>query len=431
VALNHLFLDFNAFFASCEQHLRPELRGRPLGIVAVLAETGCCIAASYEAKAKGVKTGALVRDARQLCPDILFVEAHPAEYVRLHDQLVEIIERQMHIEAIHSIDELSCRLTGRWREPAAARALAAQIKQALRDEAGPALRCSIGIGPNVFIAKTASDMQKPDGLVIIDAPDLPGALHGLKLRDLYGIGRHLEERLHRAGITTVEQLTAAGHRQLRGVWGSVEGERYWAKLRGADVAAEPTRKSHIGHSHVLEPKFRTEPSARAVLHRLLQKAAMRLRNLQFFARELTVSIDYLGAETWAAAAHLDATQDTVELADALDTVWAQRPKVSRGVRPFLVGVTLTRLEHAADHTPSLFATAPARRAALLRATDALNKIYGSGAIYWATAHEARASAPMRIAFNRIPNMVLEMEGSQPKRRNSIKRSTTKYVSKIT
>ncbi len=415
MALNHLFLDFNAFFASCEQHLRPELRGRPLGIVAVAAETGCCIAASYAAKAQGVKTGTLVRDARQLCPDILFVTARPAEYVRLHEELIKVIEAQMHIEAIHSIDELSCRLTGRWREPAAARSLALQIKQALRDQVGPTLTCSIGIAPNVFLAKTASDMQKPDGLVLINEADLPGALHGLKLRDLYGIGRHMEERLRRAGITTVAQLTAAGHRQLRGIWGGVEGERYWAKLRGQEIASEPTRKSHIGHSHVLEPKFRNEPSSLAVLHRLLQKAAMRLRALQFFAGELAVSVEYLGADPWTAAAHLDATQDTIELANALDTLWAQRPALSRGPRPFLVGVVLTRLEHAADHTPSLFATAPVRRAALLRATDALNKIYGNGAVYWAAAHEGRTSAPMRIAFNRIPNMELEMEGPERKR----------------
>ena len=415
MALNHLFLDFNAFFASCEQHLRPELRGRPLGIVAVAAETGCCIAASYEAKACGVKTGALVRDARQLCPDILFVTARPAEYVRLHEELVKVIEAQMHIEAIHSIDELSCRLTGRWREPAAARALALQIKTALREQVGPVLRCSIGIAPNVFLAKTASDMQKPDGLVILDTPDLPQALHSLKLRDLYGIGKHMEERLHRAGITTVAQLTAAGHRQLRAIWGGVEGERYWAKLRGADVAAEPTRKSHVGHSHVLEPKFRNESSSLAVLHRLLQKAAMRMRSLQFFARELAVSVEYLGLDHWTASAHLDATQDTVELAQALDALWTQRPALPRGARPFLVGVVLTHLEHAADHTPSLFATAPGRRTALLRATDKLNKTYGSGAIYWAAAHEGRTSAPMRIAFNRIPNMELEMEGPEPKK----------------
>ena len=409
MAINHLFLDFNAYFASCEQHLRPELRGRALGIVAVLAETGCCIAASYEAKAQGVKTGTLVRDARRLCPDILFVEARPAEYVRLHVDLVAVVERQMHVEAVHSIDEVSCRLTGRWREPAAARALAGQIKKAIRREIGPGLRCSIGLGPNLFLAKTASDMQKPDGLVVLDTPDLPGALHGLELRDLCGIGRHMEERLQRAGIATVAQLTAADHRQMRAVWGGVEGERFWAKLRGADFAAEPTRKTHVGHSHVLEPALRTEPRARAVLHRLLQKAAMRLRALEFFAGELAVSMDYLGAEDWRAHARFDPTQDTVELAQALDGLWARRPALPPGARPFLAGVVLTGLEHVRDHTPSLFASAPGRRAALLRATDALNQRYGSGAIYWAAAHDARASAPMRIAFNRIPNAALEQE----------------------
>ena len=409
MALNHLFLDFNAFFASCEQHLRPELRGRPLGIVAVAAETGCCIAASYEAKVCGVKTGTLVRDARRLCPSILFVEARPAEYVRLHETLRELVERQMHVESVHSIDELSCRLTGRWREPAAARALALQIKAALLRELGPALRCSIGLAPNLFLAKTASDMQKPDGLVVLDTPDLPGALHRLELRDLCGIGPRMEERLRRAGIATVAELAALDHRQLRAIWGGVEGERYWAKLRGADLPLEPTHKSHVGHSHVLEPALRTAPRARAVLHRLLQKAAMRLRALDYFARELAVSVDYLGAEDWRAATRLDPTQDTVEFAAALDALWARRPPLPPGARPFLVAVTLTQLEFAADHTPSLFATAPARRAPLLRAADALNRRYGSGAIYWAAAHDARASAPMRIAFNRIPNVVLEKE----------------------
>ncbi|HTB62422.1 MAG TPA: hypothetical protein VK737_02440 [Opitutales bacterium] len=409
MALNRLFLDFNAFFASCEQHLRPELRGRALGIVAVLAETGCCIAASYEAKKCGVKTGTLVRDGRKLCPDILFVEARPSEYVRLHGELLEIIERQMHVEAVHSIDELSCRLTGKWRERESALALARQIKRAIRREAGPTLRCSIGLGPNLFLAKTASDMQKPDGLIIIDTADLPGALHDLELRDLYGIGPRLEDRLHRANITTVAQLMAADHRQMRAVWGGVEGERYWAKLRGADLPIEPTRKTHVGHSHVLEPVMRTESRARAVLHRLLQKAAMRLRAFDYFAGELALAVDYLGVDDWRAAARFEPTQDTVELAGLLDKLWQERPALPAHARPFFVGVTLTGLEHARDHTPSLFATPSVRRAALLRAADALNKRYGNGALYWAAAHEARSAAPMRIAFNRIPDEKLEKE----------------------
>jgi DNA polymerase IV len=416
MALNHLFLDCNAFFASCEQHLRPELRGRALGIVAVAAETGCCIAASYEAKACGVKTGMLVRDARRRCPDILFVVARPAEYVRLHDEIVRIVEEQMHIEAVHSIDEMSCRLTGRWREPAAARALALDIKAAIRREAGPTLRCSIGLGPNLFLAKTASDMQKPDGLVLLDTPDLPGALHGLDLGDLCGIGRNLEARLRRLGISTVAQLTAAGREQLRAAWGGVAGERFWARLRGADLPDEPTRRTSVGHSHVLAPEMRHEPRARAVLHRLLQKAAMRLRAKEYFAGELHVSVRYVGAEDWEAAASIDPTQDTVELADTLDVLWARRPKLP-GERPLLVAVTLTGLEHAHDHTLPLFATAARRRAPLLQAVDALNLRYGNGAIYWAAAHEARAAAPMRIAFNRIPNVLMEKESAwQPGRK---------------
>ncbi len=407
--LNHLFLDFNSYFASCEQHLRPELRGRALGIVAVKAETGCCIAASIEAKKWGVKTGTLVYEARNLCPNILFVEARPREYVKLHETLLEIIERQMHIEAVHSIDELSCRLTGHWQEKAAALELAVQIKRAIRREVGPAIRCSIGLGPNMFLAKTATDMQKPDGLVVLDDTNLPGALHTLELRDLCGIGRHLEERLLRGGIATVAELTAADHRQLRAIWGGVEGERFWAKLRGVDLPLEPARKTHIGHSHVLPPDLRTEPRALATLHRLLQKAAMRLRAKEFFAGELTVSVDYQGGEDWSAAASFDATQDTVELARTLDELWAQRPPLAPGTRPFWVGATLTGLEHARDHTPSLFRSDAGRRTPLLRAADKLNLRYGNGAIYWAAAHDARAAAPMRIAFNRIPEMEIEQE----------------------
>ncbi len=419
VGLNHLFLDFNSYFASCEQHLRPELRGRPLGIVAVMAETGCCIAASLEAKKFGVRTGHVVHEARNLCPEIIFVEARPREYVKLHEALKEVIERQMHIEAVHSIDELSCRLTGHWREREEAVALAGQIKKALRREVGPTIRCSIGLAPNLFLAKTGSDMQKPDGLVVLDHADLPGALHKLALRDLCGIGRHMEERLLRAGIATVAELTAADRGRLRTIWGGVEGERFWAKLRGTDFPLEATRKTHIGHSHVLPPNLRSEPRALATLHRLLQKAAGRLRAKEFFAGEMHLSVDYQGAPDWDAAASFDATQDTVELADTLDALWTQRPRLYDGARPFLVGVTLTGLEHAHDHTPSLFASEAGRRTTLMRAADKLNLLYGNGAIYWAGAHEARAAAPMRIAFNRIPEMNLEQEtgwaGSAPRK----------------
>jgi DNA polymerase-4 len=418
VALNHLFLDFNAFFASCEQHLRPELRGKPVGVVAVRTENTCCLAASYEAKRQGVKTGTMVREARRLCPGMLFVEARPAEYVELHENLRKIVETQMHVDAVHSIDEMSCRLTGRWREREAARALALQIKAAIREKAGPVLRCSIGVAPNLFLAKTASDMQKPDGLVVLDEAEWPEALAKLELRDLCGIGPRMEARLRRAGLGTVAQLVAADRAQLRQAWGSVQGERLWEKLRGRDWDAEPARKTCFGHSHVLEPALRNEPKARAVLHRLLQKAAMRLRAKGYYAGMLVVAVDLLGEhpgeedDGWSGEASLEPTQDTVELTQAMDALWERERPLRDGRRPLRVAVTLTQLEYWRDHTPSLFATEAGRRRGLLRVLDGLNQIHGYGAVYWAGAHAAQEAAPMRIAFNRIPERELEQEAER-------------------
>ena len=169
--LRTLYVDFNSYFASAEQQLDPLLRGRPVGVLPVLADTTCCIAASHEAKRCGVKTGTLVSDARKLCPDIRFVEARPAIYVDLHHRLVEAIESCLHVDRVMSIDEVSCRLTGSDCQRSRALALADRIKRAIAERVGTELRSSIGIAPNIFLAKVASDMQKPDGCVVIDDDD--------------------------------------------------------------------------------------------------------------------------------------------------------------------------------------------------------------------------------------------------------------------
>jgi DNA polymerase-4 len=97
MSLNALYVDFNSYFASVEQQLVPSLRGKPVGVLAVMAETTCCIAASYEAKAFGIKTGTLVKEARRLCPAMIFVEARPSVYVAIHHQLIEIVESCTHV----------------------------------------------------------------------------------------------------------------------------------------------------------------------------------------------------------------------------------------------------------------------------------------------------------------------------------------------
>ena len=142
MTLRALYVDFNSYFASVEQQLRPELRGRPVAVLPVLAETTCCIAASYEAKRFGVKTGTLVAEARKLCPDIRLVEARPAVYVELHHKLVEAIESCLHVERVLSIDEVACRLTGSDRRRERALALADQIKRSIAAVAS-APKCAV------------------------------------------------------------------------------------------------------------------------------------------------------------------------------------------------------------------------------------------------------------------------------------------------
>jgi DNA polymerase-4 len=196
MSLNALYVDFNAYFASVEQQLVPELRGKPIGVLPVMAETTCCIAASYEAKAFGVGTGTIVRDARKLCKDMVFVEARPPLYVEMHHKLIAIVESCTPVEEVRSIDEMVCRLTGSQQKTDNALKLAAKIKHEMHKQY-PYIKCSIGIAPNTFLSKVASNMQKPDGCIVIEQHEVPEKLFRLKLRDLNGVGRQMEARLNR------------------------------------------------------------------------------------------------------------------------------------------------------------------------------------------------------------------------------------------
>src|SRR5476651_775544 len=181
MALRVLVIDFNSFFASVEQQEQPALRGRPMAVLPVMTDSTCCIAATYEAKRFGIKTGTKVSEARQRCPDIILVEARPSLYVEYHHRLIAIVDSCLPVTQVRSIDEMSCALRGRWREPETALGLARDIKARIARTVGEHMRSSIGIAPNPFLAKTASDMQKPDGLVLIDEPDLPECLFPLQL----------------------------------------------------------------------------------------------------------------------------------------------------------------------------------------------------------------------------------------------------------
>ena len=422
-----LHIDLNSFFASVEQQLHPEYRGKPLGVCGTMADTGALIAASYEAKALGIKTLTKVGEAKRICPDIILVNGSHTVYSEYSHKISAAVERCCPVAHTPSIDEMVCELIGRERELPAARKIALEIKQAIKDDVGETLRCSIGMAPNRYLAKIASDMQKPDGLIGLLPSQLPRAIAHLDLRDLPGVGARTEIRLNAKGITTMEQLLALDRTGMHGLWDSVWGDRLYHWLRGADTGDDgapiPSEiQKSLGHSHVLGPEFRSDEGAWAVAHKLLHKASMRLRMEHFFTSSLAVTIKYaltreqmakasrlktkqhtsgIQHTAWGMEARFPDCQDTLSLLDILRKVWVQRPQGDLYTRPFFVGITLRNLIPESEHQATLFGD-PDNRAGLSATMDKLNLKYGHTTLHFAGMLPARETAPTRIAFTQIP-----------------------------
>ena len=395
-----LYLDLNSFFASCEQQENPKLRGRPVGVVPMLVDTTCCIAASYEAKAFGVKTGTLVKDAKKMCPKIQFVQARHEVYIRYNHNVTEVVESCLPIDGVLSIDEMACKLTGSQKSIEAAIELSKKIKKELRSQVGECVTASIGLAPNRFLAKVAADMKKPDGITVLTKEDLPLKLYGLSLRDIPGIGFRMEKRLQYCGVFTVEELCSQSEDQMRVLWGGVWGSRMWKWLRGEDVDLPQSKTRSLGHQHVLEPKLRHAEGVYAVAKKLLVKAAVRLKKNGYYTQRLMVDVKFMGqpSDYWSRQVKFDETQDTLTLLRELEKLWKNYPNK----KPLRVGITFSDFVSEEFHQISFFENP--KRAELNKVVDSINKKYGKDAVHIAAIHELLESAPTRIAFQRIPDL---------------------------
>lgn len=398
--LRHLFVDMNAYFASVEQQDDPSLRGKPVAVRACATDATCVLACSYEAKRFGIKTGTPIWEARRLCPDLILRTGRHDRYTEVHHLIVKAVGRHVPVSRVMSIDEMACALIGDERRPDRVVALAGRIKREIRALAGDWLTCSIGAGPNVLLAKVAGDMQKPNGLTLIEGRDLPGKLYQLKLTDFPGIGPRMEKRFHRHGITTVQQLLRLTVNQLSAVWGSkVHGERWFWQLRGEEVGEPTERRRTVGHSHVLPPELRTDAGAYGVLSKLTHKAAARLRTMDYWAGAIAIGLRYADGGRWDVGCKVPQCQDTYNLLLAMSHLWAHRPE--HAPQPKQVWMVLTDLVPARSATQSLFEF-DRQVTALSHAMDTVNRRFGKHSVRFGTAWGSEETAPTRIAFDRIP-----------------------------
>lgn len=414
--LRWLFLDLNSYFASVEQQLQPGLRGKPVIVAPVGADTTVAIAASIEAKRFGISTGTPVWEAKQKCREVIVTPARHDRYVEFHDAIVAEVWRHVPVTKICSIDEMACRLLDNENGREAAVALAHRIKAGIRAHVGERLTSSIGIAPNRLLAKLASDLQKPDGLVVLAAADLPQALYPLQLREIMGIGAKMQARLARDGVNDIRQLLDRPPRGAGQAWGGVDGDRLWWLLHGVDLPDKATQSRTVGHSHVLSPRHRGPEPARLTARRLALKAASRLRRKGYRARLLVLHGRFEDDKsTWRASLRLPATQDSFVVLSRLDALFPRLRAAGQarpgGFRLRMIGVTLCEIEPAAADQGSLWAhLAPedplareSRGLHLSRAMDAINTRWGKNAVSVGPLSGGRLDhVGAKIAFGRIP-----------------------------
>ncbi len=417
--LKWLYLDFNSYFASVEQQLRPELRGRPVAVVPVETDSTCAIAASYEAKAFGVKTGTPIWEARRMCPGLICVLARHEAYVEFHHRAIEEINRHIPVAEVCSIDEMAAQLLRNEAGESDVRRIALSIKAGLSKNLGPWVRCSIGIAPNRYLAKVATDLDKPDGLTILMPEDIQRRLTGeLEPIDLPGIGRNMERRLQHQGIHSVADILALDRRRMRVIWGSIWGERMWYLLRGYDLPELETRRRSIGHSHILAPALRPPAEAINVARRLTLKAASRMRRMGYTARVFSFSVRLEDGRRLHAEARCRPAQDSISFLALLLGFWEQiipmeRPKEQK-VLIKKVSVLLHGLEPEAALQPDLFADQEdmasdpmarhLRAARLSFALDRINHRFGRDSVLIGMLPSAgRGFSGTKIAFTRIPD----------------------------
>ena len=380
---NHImYIDLNSCFATIEQQSRPMLRGRPVAISNRITPNSCIIAASYEAKARGVKVGMRRSEAILLCPDLIFVETEPDKYIFVHQKLRDIMESYSPIVVMKSIDEglLDLAESPKHIRQMPHAKLTQEIKTRLRTEIGCWMRCNIGISSNRFLAKTAAELHKPDGFDEITAGNQRQVFSTLKLTDLPGINLRMQARLNAVGIFTPLQLLDADERTLvKMVCHSIDGTKWYKRLRGIEVDDWVSDIKSIGRQYVLEGKHLTKGEIYARIMHLSEDVGYRLRSKQLHARGVYVwAFTYDGQ--YLHRAHIRKTvfntdQDILQSAREL---FADFPAPLR-----IIGITLYKIQAQPEQQLCFDQSTIDAREQLCLAADNINLRFGSRTIHYA------------------------------------------------
>jgi DNA polymerase IV len=369
---NILHADLDAFYASVEQRDDPELRGRP-----VIVGAGVVLAASYEAKARGVRTAMGGRRARQLCPDAIVVSPRFPAYVEASKAVFEIFDDTTPLVEGLSIDEAFLDVRGLRRISGTPREIALRLKARVLEEVG--LPITVGVARTKFLAKVASGVAKPDGLLVVPPSGELHFLHPLPVERLWGVGPKTSEKLHEAGITTVGEVARLAEETLVDLVGRAAGRHLHALAHNRDPRRVEVgrRRRSIGSQRALGRGRRSPDELDAFLVGLIDRVARRLRRARRVFRTVVLRLRFDDYTRVTRSHTLPEPTDQTDaaLATARALLAAALPLIERkGIT--LIGVSLSNLEDTDEQLVLPFE----RKTALDAVLDRVRERFGSAAI---------------------------------------------------
>jgi DNA polymerase-4 len=348
-----LHIDMDAFFAAVEVLDDPSLQGKPVIVGGTPEGRGVVAAASYEARAYGIHSAMSAARAVKLCPHGVFRRGRHRRYAAVSRQIFDLFTEYTPLVEPLSLDEAFLDVTGCQRLHGSAAQIGRTIKQRIREEIG--LVASVGLAPNKFLAKLASDLDKPDGFFIFTAENCREILAGLPVCRLWGVGDVTQRRLERQGIRTIGDLQEMSPEDLTARFGDHAAHLYQLALGRDDRAVIPrSAAKSIGHETTFPADIADESELRAILDELVAKVARRLRSQRLTARTVSLKARYSDFTTVTRALTLpEPTAATAVLRDTARELLAHR--LGRRGRPLrLIGVAVSKLKRRDEGPVELF-----------------------------------------------------------------------------
>jgi len=374
-----LHADMNAFFASVEQVSNPKLRGKPI-VVTGSGHRTIITTASYEARAFGVKTGMTVPEAKKLCPGLMQVIGDNRKYTSACNRIMEIFGRYTPLVEVFSIDEAFMDVTGSCLLFGGGAEIARRIKGDIKREVG--LTCSVGVASNKLLAKLASDMQKPDGLTVIEPERISEVMESLPVGELCGIGPSLTKSLSAMGITTCGELGRASASALKTRFGIIGGR---LKLMGmgvdesevSPIGSEEPAKS-VGHSMTLGRDTGDKDELAVYVLQLSEMVGRRMRRNNYMGDTVTLTLRYSDFRTFSQSMRfkrpVNDGLDIYLMAMKLFTPFRLAMKVR------LAGVSVSGL--VSDPMQISLWEDDRKKSSLTAAMDSINDRYGEFTVTW-------------------------------------------------